>query len=499
MCGVLLCAVAALIAVGCGEPPPAPTVALPPDLPPGLPPLLRPLGKRWTGDLAGMHERHVVRALVSYSRTHFFLVDGRPRGFEAELLQGWIDEINKHRGRGRPQIRLVFVPRPFESLLPDLAAGYGDIAAAGLTVTAQRERYVAFTEPYLEDVDEIVVTHRDKEGLGGMALRTLDDLAGRRALVVRGSSYVESLERLDADLRGRGLLGVDIVEMDPALEIEDLLELIHTGNLDWTVADRHRAELWAKILPGIEPRPDLRVATGGAIAWAVRHGSPALRSSLDAYLRRNRLGTLLGNVLFERYYETTRWIENPLEADAGRRLRTLRPLFEKYAARYGFDWMILAALAYQESRFDPLAVSRVGAVGIMQVLPETGADPLVDLDITGLEGNIHAGARYLAWLRDEIFDDPGLNPQERLRFCLAAYNAGPTRVRRMRRRAAEMGLDPNRWFFHVEHAAFDMVGRETVHFVSKIHKYFIAYKLSEDAVRRRAEQRPPPMEKEKDI
>jgi membrane-bound lytic murein transglycosylase MltF len=120
-------------------------------------------------------------------------------------------------------------------------------------------------------------------------------------------------------------------------------------------------------------------------------------------------------------------------------------------------------------------------VGVMQVLPSTAADPNVAIErIDELENNIHAGVRYLAFLRDRYFSDPEISPLDRNAFSWAAYNAGPAKVRKMRQQAAKMGLDPNIWFSNVEVAAARVVGREPVQYVSNIYKYYVAYRLVAD-------------------
>jgi len=104
-----------------------------------------------------------------------------------------------------------------------------------------------------------------------------------------------------------------------------------------------------------------------------------------------------------------------------------------------------------------------------------------------VENNIHAGVKYLAFLRDRYFSDPALTPDNRVAFTWAAYNAGPAKVRRMRQLAAKMGLDPNKWFHHVELAAARIVGRETVKYVADVYKYFVAYSLAEKLTEKKAE------------
>ena len=243
------------------------------------------------------------------------------------------------------------------------------------------------------------------------------------------------------------------------------------------VVDNHIAKLWSMVLKNVILREDLKIHSGGNIAWAVRKNNPRLLSNLNTFLREHREGTLLGNMLIKRYYEKTKWIQNPLEKAEKKHLKQVGVLFRKYAKMYGFDWLKIAALAYQESRFDQEKKSGRGAVGVMQIKPETAADSNVNIkDVFKLENNIHAGVKYLAFLRDRYFDDAAIDPNAKVNFTAAAYNAGPARIESLRRKAPEMGLDQNKWFFNVEHVARKEIGTETVQYVANLNKYYIAYK-----------------------
>jgi membrane-bound lytic murein transglycosylase MltF len=201
---------------------------------------------------------------------------------------------------------------------------------------------------------------------------------------------------------------------------------------------------------------------------------------VNAYVKQHKQGTLLGNVLLNRYLKDTRWTRNALEEPDRSRYASMAGIFEKYGERYGFDHLMLAALAYQESGLDQSVRSRAGAIGVMQMLPSTAADKNVGIpDITGLENNIHAGTKYLRFIRDRYFSDPAIDELNRTFFTFAAYNAGPARVRRLREEASQTGLDPNIWFGNVEHIAAKRIGRETVQYVSNIAKYWIAYSMVE--------------------
>ena len=360
-------------------------------------------------------------------------------------------------------------------MIPGLLAGHGDIAAAGLTITPERKKRVAFTRPYIRNVSEIVVTSKSAKDI-----KTIQDLSGKKVHVVAGSSYVDHLKRLNQELAQKGRKPIIIVQVDKTLESEDLLQMVNAGIYELTVVDQHIAEIWSRVLKDIVLHKKPIVYSGGNIAWAVRKENHELLKSLDQFIKNHGQGTVLGNILIKRYYQNTKWISNPLHDAKMKRLDDLRPIVMKYAKQYGFDWIKIAALAFQESRFDQKAKSPSGALGIMQIHPKTAADPNVGIpDISNEENNIHAGIKYLAFLRDRYFNDSEIPHEAKVDFTFASYNAGPARINGLRRRAAKEGLNPNIWFFNVEQVVRGDIGRETVEYVANINKYYIAYKTSE--------------------
>jgi len=444
-------------------------------------PLDAHLTESYAEDLDGLLKRKYIRVLTTYNRTNFFIARGKLRGFEYALLKKYQDALNKGITRKELQIVIEFIPVARDRLIPDLVDGYGDIAAAGLTVTPERQKQVDFTAPYVTGIDEVLVTHKMVS-----PIQDVTALAGHSIFVRPSSSYHESLLALNRQLSAQGLWPVRIVQADENLETEDILDLVNSGAIARTVCDSHIAAAWAEILTDIRLAGDVTFRRGGDIAWAVRKTSPALKASLNRFAKTHRKGTRLGNIFFKRYYENTTWIKNPLAGDTGKRLAAYAPLFKKYAARYGFDWHLISAVAFQESGFDQRKVSPQGAVGIMQIRPETAADPRVGIpDINRVENNIQAGVKYLSFLRNHYYSDATILPRDRVRFSLAAYNAGPVKMRRARTKAAKMHLDPNRWFRNVEMAMLKIVGQETVRYVSNINKYYVIYNNAYQQVEKR--------------
>jgi len=434
-----------------------------------------------TDDLDALIGKGVIRVLVSYNRAGYKVSDSQARGFEYELMMKYRAYLRTRVNPRSWPVQFVFIPMPADELLPTLIEGRGDIVAAGMTITPERAKQVDFTRSYIRNVAELVLAAPSVQGL-----ETLDDLSGREVYVHAYTSYAASLARLNQDFKRRGLAPVKIVPANEHLATEDIIELVHADAIALTVVDGHLAQLWSKVYPDLVVREDLKVAEGGEVAWAIRKNSPQMLESLDTFLQTASQGTLIGNILLNRYFLDARWFENPLDDEVQEKMDEISSLLERYADRYGFDWRLLAALAYQESEFNHGARSKAGAVGLMQVLPATAAAPPIEIiRLEDLESNIEAGAKYLAHLRDDYFNDPAIAESARIDFALAAYNGGPTRISRLRREAEKEGLDPNRWFDNVERIARRRIGLETVQYVSNINRYYIEFVLVDRAEEQR--------------
>jgi membrane-bound lytic murein transglycosylase MltF len=314
-------------------------------------------------------------------------------------------------------------------------------------------------------------------GPGAPAIATPDDLAGKEIHVRKSSSYYESLIQLNTRFKNNGKAPLKIVLADEYLEDEDLLEMMNAGLIPMIVIDSHKGEFWAKVFKDLTLHPNIKVRTGGQIAWAIRKNSPQLKSVVNRFIEAHKKGTLKGNILYRRYLENTRWVRNALADKEFRRFKDAVAFFKRYSQQYQFDWLMIAALAYQESGIDQSKRSPAGAVGVMQLLPSTAADPNVNIrKIDVMEHNIHAGVKYLRFLHDRYFKNEPMDALNKMLFSFASYNAGPGKIIRLRREARESGVDPNIWFRNVEIIAARRLGRETVQYVSNIYKYYIAYR-----------------------
>jgi membrane-bound lytic murein transglycosylase MltF len=321
-----------------------------------------------------------------------------------------------------------------------------------------------------------VITSTDTQ-----AMSSINELSGMSVHVRESSSYYASLPRANTELQKRGIQPINIVPANEYLEDEDLLEMVNAQLIPAIVVDSHKAHFWDQIFDNILIHEELALRNNGEIAWAFRKNSPEFAQLVNNFVKENRKGSLMGNILFKRYLQNTKHVRNALEPGEMEKFNATVALFQQYADQYDFDWLFLIAQAYQESRLEQDTRSSAGAVGVMQLLPTTAADKSVEIeDITVLENNVHAGAKYMRWLRDNYFNEPGMSNEEQTLFSFAAYNAGPGRVIKLRKEAAEMGLDPNVWFDNVEVVAAKRIGRETVQYVSNIYKYWVAYTLALD-------------------
>jgi membrane-bound lytic murein transglycosylase MltF len=400
------------------------------------------LSTAWKGDLDAMVERRVIRVLTVYGAPRYFFV--------------------------------VFLPVARDELIQELVNGRGDIAAGGLTITPERDAVIDFTIPVSRELSEVLVT-----GPSAPAIGSIEELSGQAVYVRASSSYRSSLDQLNRRLRDRGLPEVALRDASEHLEDEDLLEMVNSGMLPWAVVDDYKAESWAQVFQNIEVRRDLVFRAGGRIGYAVRENSPQLLEVLNEFLAEHKQGTLTGNILVNRYVRDFDWSRNALALDDYERFERVVGIFEKYGRQYGVDYLLVTAQGYQESQLDQSRRSKAGAVGIMQMLPSTAKDPNVGIpDISNAEDNIHAGIRYLDFLRRRYFSDLAQDRYNQTLLALASYNAGPARVRALRAKAEEQGYDPNRWFDNVEIIAAREVGREPVTYVANILKYYVAYSLS---------------------
>ena len=440
--------------------------------------------RKWTGDLDGMIKRRAIRVLTVYNKTLYFLDKETQRGLVYDSMKAFEEEVNKKYKTGNLRVHVVFFPVSRDELLPSLIEGKGDIAIANLTITEQRKKTVDFTTPVWKNASEIVVT-----GPASPKISTIQDLSGQEVFVRQSSSYYESLVNLNEEFKKQGKALIKLKPAPEELENEDLLEMLNAGLVKIVVADNHIVDFWKQVFPKITPHPDISLRSGSEIAWAIRKNSPKLMEELNAFIPTHGKGTAFGNTILKKYFQSTKFVKNAADEAERRKFLGLVDLFQKYSTQYNVDTLLMVAQGYQESQLNQKAKSRVGAVGIMQIMPATGKDLKVG-DINQLEPNIHGGVKYMRFMIDQYYKGEPMTELDKALFTFASYNAGPGRIRSLRKEAEKQGLDPNVWFNNVERVVSEKVGRETVTYVSNIYKYYIAYKLisEEHAEREKAKQ-----------
>ena len=432
--------------------------------------------KPWKGDFDAMLERRVIRVIVPYSRTLYFNDKGQERGIAAETVRDFERYVNQKYRKDKRPVTVVILPATRDRLLRDVASGLADIAAGNITLTESRRRQVDFaTSASMSALNEVVVT-----GPKAPPVATLDDLSGTTIHTRPSSSTYESLLALNKRFAAAKKPPAKIVRLPDALEAEDTLEMANAGLLDIVVVDDVVADIWAQVLPGITVHDDLKLRSDARVGWAVRKGSPQLQAAILDFHQNFLVKQGVSKYRYAQYLKRAKQIQDPTASAEWQRFEATLELFREYGAKYRFDPLMLAAQGYQESRLDQQARSEVGAIGVMQLMPATGAELKVG-DIHQIEPNVHAGAKYLDQLMTRYFKDAHFDEANRALFAFAAYNAGPGRIQQMRTEAKKRGLDPDKWFNSVEIVVAEKVGAETTTYVRNIFKYYVAYKLIEDA------------------
>ncbi len=442
--------------------------------------------RSWKGDFDEMMERRLIRLLVPYSRTLYYSNKGQISGITAEMARNLEKSINSNHLKklDKRPIVVAIIPTSRDKLLPGIITGLGDIAAANLTVTDERLQLVDIVSPiHGRSVSEVIVT-----GPGVKPLTRVEELSGRRIYVRKSASYFESIVQLNKRFQQENRAEIKLVPVPNSLEDEDMMEMVNAGVLEMIVMDDWKADIWRKVLPKLIINKQFTIQTGIRKGWAVRKKSPLLTAELIDFFDS---GVTKQNGIEYRVVKSNRsfhQICNPVDLDDWKRFERMYALFRKYGDQYGFDPLMLAALGYQESRLLQNARGSFGAVGVMQLLPATGAAMKVG-NINILESNIQAGAKYMHYLLKQYFQDADFSEPDRTLFAIAAYNAGPARITKIRKEAAKSGLDPDQWFNHVEMVTAQKIGMDTTIYVRNIYKYFVAYTLAFQAQEQRNKAR----------
>jgi membrane-bound lytic murein transglycosylase MltF len=433
----------------------------------------------WTGDFDQMLERRIIRVYAPFSRSLNYSDRGRERGIAVELVRDWERYINIKYGKalGKRPLTIYVVPATRDKLLPGVEYGLADVAIGNLTVTEERLRDVDFIpgDEGRRTVSELVVT-----GPKSPPLKSLDELAGKTIHVRKSSSYFDSLQALNARFKREDRPEVRLVVVPDSLEDEDMMQMLDAGLIHLMVVDDWKAHMWSQVLPNLKVRKDLVLRADAKTGWAIRKNSPKLAAEIDDFFRNWAIKQGVADYRMSAYMKRIKELKDPTASAEYTRFKEMVALFEKYGKQYNFDPLMLAAQGYQESQLNQSARSKVGAIGVMQIMPATGEQMRVG-DIRVTEANIHAAAKYMDHLMTQYFADASLSEGNRPLFAFASYNCGPGNVAKARREAERRNLDPDKWFNNVEIIVAQKIGAETTTYVRNIYKYYIAYRLTLEA------------------
>lgn len=209
------------------------------------------------------------------------------------------------------------------------------------------------------------------------------------------SRYWSNIERLNERFRSEGRAPAIIREADQNLQDEDILDMVNAGLVGVTIMDDLVAGFWAKVYDDIRVHNDLSLADDDKIGWAVQKGTPKFLSLINEFVKDHKVGTSFGNVMLQKYLRDTKWAKNSVAPSEMEKFKSAIAFFKKYAGQYKFEWLMIAAQAYQESTIDQTKTSSAGAVGVMQIKPSTAADKSVNIQGVDkdIERNINAGVK----------------------------------------------------------------------------------------------------------
>jgi membrane-bound lytic murein transglycosylase F len=387
-------------------------------------------------DLDSIMVRGRLIAVMDFNSTDYFIYRGEPMGFHYDLLKTFTDHLG---------IDLEIIPDDhLEHAYEILESGKADVIAMGLTVNGPEEKEIQFTEP-VDSTRQVIVQRKPRKWetmpipvLESKLLRKTEDLAGKTIYVQKGSSNAECLHLL-----AKGT-GKEITVIEVPYESENLVRLVETGEIDYAVCNANIASVNAAHFHDIDVKT--QVSSPRNLAWGIRAGnSDKLLKELNDWIksfRKTRSYTLLYAKYFKNFRSDAIFKSDYYASNTGK-VSPWDDIIKLYSEDINWDWRLLASLIYQESRFIPDVKSKVGAFGLMQLMPETGKHFGIDITASP-QDNIKAGTRYIYFLHS-IFDAKIADPNERTKFILAAYNAGPGHVLDAMKLAEKFGRDPHKW------------------------------------------------------
>jgi membrane-bound lytic murein transglycosylase F len=390
-------------------------------------------------DLENIREKGKIVVLTDYSSTDYFIYRGQPMGFQYEMLQQLANHLS---------VRLeVRVSRSLNESIEMLRNGEADLIAQNLAITKDRQHFLDFTEPFIQSHQVLVQRKPDNwktmkpETMQAFMINSPVRLKGQSVYITRGSAAATRLKNLSEEIGG----DIHVIEVDESPE--QLIALVSQGEVPFTVCDNIVADVNGKYYPNL----DVTTAVGleQELAWAVRKGSTTLVTELNNWINGFTQSPKYKK-LYSRYFESSKSlqiIESDFYAINTGKISPFDDYIRQYSQKLGWDWRLTASLIYQESGFKNNLTSWAGAWGLMQLMPATAKRFGVDT-VSSPRDQIRAGVEFIDWL-DKLFSDVK-NPDERIKFVLAAYNIGPGHIIDARNLAKKMGADPNIWDNNVD-------------------------------------------------
>lgn len=394
-------------------------------------------------DLDEIVERGKLVVLTENSSTSFFVYKGEPMGFEYELLERFADYLEV-------ELEVVLVEN-IDSVFTMLNNGEVDLAACNLTITKERSELVNFSTPYL--ITRQVLVQRKPEfwhkmpsnELSNYLITSTIELIGQDVHVRENSSFYERLMNLSDEIGGN----INVIATPGETDTESLIRMVAEGEILYTVADENVAMINQTYYNNLDI--SCPISFPQQIAWATRKTSSQLNQEINKWLSQ-QIGGSTFNTIYNRYFvaqksQQDRFTSAYSTIGGSGNISEYDSLIKVYCKQINWDWRLVASLIYQESRFKPDAVSWAGAFGLMQLMPGTASRYGIDSSASP-EQNLYAGIHKLYRL-DEYWKDIITDPEERVKFILASYNAGVGHVNDARRLATKYGKSDLIWDDHV--------------------------------------------------
>jgi membrane-bound lytic murein transglycosylase MltF len=389
----------------------------------------------------------------------------------SKALQAWITEQYAAELKGKTLV-MSLVPTQYADLLSSLTTGKADMVIGDLGLYQPSTNAHEYLLNHAFKLDREVLV----SGPSANALTSPEDLAGQTIYGGRNTNFPATIQEINKSLRNKGKSTVKIVSPVGTLDGEDLLEMVDAGLIPYVIIGDWKAKLWKPIYQRMVIHDDIFTNDAGWIGYGVRSSNQDFNEAISGFIGSDRYDQALRAYREQDFKAHAQGLKDPIEKSAWARFQSMRPLFDKYGAQYKLDPLFIAALGFQETLLNQSAVSKVGAIGVMQLMPATGSSLGVG-DIHQLDPNIHAGADYMNQLITKYFPDAQFTGDNRELFAIASYNIGPNNVAKARDQAKKMGFDPDQWFRNVEFVATERMGYEPMIYVRNVYKYYISYEL----------------------